>query len=259
VPANTDTRPGALAEGGTLYMAKVAGADRVDVLDPMMGETHRIEWVEIADPDLGPQPYSEAPLAADNEASGPFFQGREQGGMRFSRLEGCWYSAADRVIYIVDTSAGVGEDEDNPGCTGPGFGKGAIWTLDPATDTLSCVFKSDNPVAGNNPDNITVSPRGGVLVCEDGGGVEDGFGPGERLLGLTPAGETYIFAKNNVQLEPADIQKAGKSATFIAADDYRESEWAGATFDPSGRWLFVNVQDPGITFAITGPWERGLL
>ena len=25
------------------------------------------------------------------------------------------------------------------------------------------------------------------------------------------------------------------------------------------RSLFVNIQTPGITFAITGPWERGLL
>jgi secreted PhoX family phosphatase len=36
--------------------------------------------------------------------------------------------------------------------------------------------------------------------------------------------------------------------------DYSGFEWAGATFDPTGKWLFVNIQDPGITFAITGPW-----
>ena len=34
---------------------------------------------------------------------------------------------------------------------------------------------------------------------------------------------------------------------------------SGANFDPSGKWLFVNIQTPGITFAITGPWKRGLL
>jgi hypothetical protein len=22
-----------------------------------------------------------------------------------------------------------------------------------------------------------------------------------------------------------------------------------------GKWLFVNIQNPGITFAITGPWK----
>ncbi len=259
VPNDTSARLGSLEQGGRLFMAKVVGEDKVDLLDPAMGQTHAIEWVEIAEPDADPQPTVEPLVEEGDLSSGPFIQGRELGALRFSRLEGCWYSAADRLVYLVDTSAGIGSDEEDGIIDQAGHGEGAVWTLDPATDTLACVFKSDNPVAGNNPDNITVSPRGGVLLCEDGGGVEDGFGPGERLLGLTPAGETYIFAKNNVMLEPSDIAAAGKSAEFIEADDYREDEWAGATFDPSGRILFVNAQTPGITFAITGPWERGLL
>ena len=41
---------------------------------------------------------------------------------------------------------------------------------------------------------------------------------------------------------------------MIAPDDYRGSEWAGATFSPDGKTLFVNIQTPGVTFAITGPW-----
>jgi len=260
VPADRSGRTGALEQGGTLYMAKVAGLDKYDAMDPTMGETHKIEWVEIAEPDLAPQPFTEVPHAADNEAAGPFVQGRDQGAMRFSRLEGCWYSAADRLVYFVDTAAGVGADEEDfPGYEGPGLGSGAVWTLDPATDTLSCIFTAGDPAAGNNFDNVTVSPRGGVLLCEDGGGYEDAFGPGERLMGLTPAGETYLFAKNNVMLTEADIRGAGKSLEFVKADDHRNNEWAGATFDPSGKWLFVNIQEPGITFAITGPWERGLL
>ena len=85
------------------------------------------------------------------------------------------------------------------------------------------------------------------------------FGFGERLLGLTPAGETFVFAKNNVMLEPSDIQRAGKSREFIEPGHFREREWAGASFDPSGEALFVNIQVPGITFAITGPWRDGTL
>jgi secreted PhoX family phosphatase len=34
----------------------------------------------------------------------------------------------------------------------------------------------------------------------------------------------------------------------------KQNEWAGATFSPDGRWLFANIQTPGVTFAITGPW-----
>jgi secreted PhoX family phosphatase len=259
VPANLDGRLGSLEQGGTLYMAKVAGTEKADLLSPSMGEQHRIEWVEIADPDLAPQPFTEAPFDADNTASGPFVQGRDLGGLRMSRLEGIHYSWRDRVFYIVDTSSGTDMDPESEDFGAIGRGDGSVWAYDPAEETLTCLFQSENPVAGNNFDNVTVSPRGGVLLCEDGGGVEDAFGMGERLMGLTPAGETYIFAKNNVQLTAAEVQAAGKSAEFVAEGDYRDTEWAGATFDPSGQWLFVNMQSPGITFAITGPWERGLL
>jgi secreted PhoX family phosphatase len=33
-------------------------------------------------------------------------------------------------------------------------------------------------------------------------------------------------------------------------------EFAGVTFSPDGETLFVNVQIPGLTFAIWGPWDR---
>ena len=41
--------------------------------------------------------------------------------------------------------------------------------------------------------------------------------------------------------------------------DYRMQEWCGATFSPDGAWLLINIQTPGITFAITGPWRQGVL
>jgi hypothetical protein len=258
VPASAASGPGVLEQGGQLFMAKVAGEDKVDLLNPQMGDSYAIEWVAIDDPDLPPQPFTEPPHDAENTASGPFVQGRDKGALRMSRGEGIWYSARDRLIYIVDTSTGMGEDPDT-GDVIAGRGEGSVWSFDPAADRLTCLFQSENPLAGNNFDNITVSPRGGVLLCEDGGGVEDAFGLGERLMGLTPAGETYVFAKNNIQLTAADIAAAGKSAEFVEEGDHRGNEFAGATFDPSGRWLFVNTQTPGITFAITGPWERGLL
>lgn len=49
---------------------------------------------------------------------------------------------------------------------------------------------------------------------------------------------------------------AGKS---VPEGDHRDSKFCGACRDPSGRTLFVNMQTPGITFAITGPWMRGPL
>ena len=45
----------------------------------------------------------------------------------------------------------------------------------------------------------------------------------------------------------------------VLKGDYRQSEWAGAWYSPDRQWLFVNIQTPGITFAITGPWGAGPL
>jgi hypothetical protein len=93
-----------------------------------------------------------------------------------------------------------------------------------------------------------VTPRGGLLLCEDGNVVAEG----DRLIGLTLEGQTFVFAINNVNLTTA-------YNTRVVARDYRQSEMAGACYSPDGRWLFVNIQSPGITFAITGPWGTGPL
>jgi secreted PhoX family phosphatase len=244
IPNDTGGAVGALERGGRLSMARVAGTRSADLMAPAMGETYRIAWVPIAEPDAGPAMYGE------DVASGPFLQGRDAGALRVSRGEGIWYSGG--AIYMVDTAAG----RDTAGVAGNGLG--AVWRYDPVAETLTAIYVSENPVAGNHPDNITVSPRGGILFCEDGGGATDAFGFGERLMGLTARGESYIFAKNNIMLSAQDIAAAGKSAEFVPPADYRENEWAGACFDRAGT-LFVNIQTPGVTFAITGPWPRGNL
>ena len=60
----------------------------------------------------------------------------------------------------------------------------------------------------------------------------------------------FQFAKNTVVLHG---ERNGISGSFAG------SEFAGACYSPNGQWLFANVQSPGITFAITGPWEAGAL
>ena len=77
----------------------------------------------------------------------------------------------------------------------------------------------------------------------------DGAG---RLLGLTAGGDSWVFAKNNVQLSLDQVIGAGKR---VFPMDYRGEEWAGACFDPAGEVLFVNIQRPCLTLAVWGPWR----
>ena len=60
----------------------------------------------------------------------------------------------------------------------------------------------------------------------------------------------FKFAKNNVTLNGERNGITG---------DFTGSEFAGACYSPDGQWLFANIQSPGITVAITGPWRKGAL
>lgn len=241
LPTDRTPAPGALARGGRLQAARVRGLANADLTAPVLGDECLLEWIDIAAPDADPGAFE------DGQASGPFLQAWAEGALRMSRGEGIWYS--DGKMYLVDTSAG----RDSLGRSGRG--NGCVWQLDLAHMRLQAVFVSEDALVANNPDNITLSPRGGVLLCEDGGGVSDAYGSGNRLLGLSGAG-AYIFAKNNVVLSSSEIAAAGKQ---VVAGDHRGSEFCGACFDSRGEVLFVNVQSPGITFAIWGPWGLGPL
>jgi len=126
--------------------------------------------------------------------------------------------------------------------------EGQVFEIKPATQTLTLIYDSPAQSEAENPDNLVVTPRGSLLLCEDNSGASSN--DAERLLGLTLDGQVYTFAKNNVNVTTS-------LNGVIAPGDYRQSEWAGACFSPDGNWLFVNIQTPGVTFAITGPWNKG--
>jgi secreted PhoX family phosphatase len=77
-----------------------------------------------------------------------------------------------------------------------------------------------------NADNLVMSPWGDLIVCED---TADHCG----LVGVRQDGSQYLIADNA----------------------YSSSELAGVCFSPDGSTMFVNVQYPGKTLAITGPWS----
>ncbi|MGY1424310.1 alkaline phosphatase PhoX [Lysobacter sp. A289] len=248
VPDDTSGRNGSLANGGRLQAARVQGRRNADLCVAAIGDRYQLEWVDIDAPDLDNlvAPASFPDIDPGDTLSGPFAQAWTQGALRMSRGEGIWH--AGDSLFIVDTSTGM----DDSGRKG--HGRGAVWVLDLPSQTLRALFVSGNQLAANNPDNVTVSPRGGVVLCEDGGESLDQYGPGARVLGLTGAGESFYLAKNNAELTSSQIAGAGKQ---VAEGDYRRGEFCGACWDPAGETLFVNIQTPGITLAITGPWQHG--
>lgn len=234
---------GSLALGGVLQMAKVKGVNNVNLATMPVDATVELEWVNIADPDANRGDATGPSGVRILNAAGPFVQGWVQGAARMNRGEGIWY--AQGKVYVMDTAGGA-------------VSRGTIWELDLATQVLKCIYSSPSALVGNMGDNLTVSPRNAILICEDAStAATDAFGFGQRLMGLTGAGDAYIFAKNNINLSEAQLTGAGKLASL--AGDRRGNEFAGACFDPTGRYLFVNIQTPGVTFAITGPWALGPL
>lgn len=210
---------------GRLQMLKVVDQPQANLSGfdaSVLGNIYDVEWVDIADPEghvvTGSQP-----------GNGVFWQGFTQGGAAFQRGEGAWYG--NGLIYWISTSGGPARE-------------GIVWAYDPVAEQLYAFLESDGPATVDNPDNITVSPRGGILLCEDGNA-------GQYMIGVTQDGEaTFRFARNTVVLNGS---RNGITGDFVNA------EFAGATWDPSGEVLFCNIQTPGITFAIWGPWHRGAL
>lgn len=248
VPRDGSGTAGSHEAGGRLQAARVVGRGNADLSTPAVGDEYRLEWIDLENPDASPGELPAGFPDGSGEASGPFLQAWAGGALRMSRGEGICHHAGK--IYVVDTSAGTGLFGRR------GHGDGAVWEYNPRTQMLRAIFVAGTQMIGDNPDNVMVSPRGGMILCENGEPVMDRYGPGTRLLGLTVNGDSYTFAKNHVQLNLGQIHAAGKK---VIPGDYRRAEWCGACFDPAGEVLFANLQVPGITFAIWGPWAKGNL
>jgi len=140
------------------------------------------------------------------------------------KCEGTWWG--DRLVWFV-SSRGDGPDAEEEGDRSAGTHGGQIWAYDPHQRTLRLVVRFEQDDDFEGPDNITVSPHGYAVMCTDG---EDA---NQFLAGITPKGRTFPLAHNRLS----------------------DEEFAGATFSPDGDTLFVNIQVPGTTFAIWGPWR----
>jgi secreted PhoX family phosphatase len=157
----------------------------------------------------------------------------------------------------VSTSGG---DVKNGDVNADGYaeGFGQVWAYRPGHHrdggTLTLVYESSSATELDSPDNLTVTPRGGLIACEDDASsaavdthpLAPGIEHVNRLIGITQRGQAFELAVNVLN----------------------GSELAGVCFSPSGRTLFFNLfgratftEEPveGMTCAVTGPWHRGPL
>jgi secreted PhoX family phosphatase len=173
------------------------------------GTKYRIKWVPVPDRDA-----TSSPVRMQFEEI-----------TRSRKLEGMWWGdgGAYFVASFARTSDGSAAQHD-----------GQVWFLDPDHDTIELKLhfaytETDQDNDPDGPDNITVSAYGGLIIAEDGEGVQ-------HLVGTTDDGEAFFFARNE--------------------DTVENSEFTGPTFSRDRKILFANIQTPGTSFAIQGPFRR---
>jgi secreted PhoX family phosphatase len=150
-------------------------------------------------------------------------RGFASGAALFARGEGAWWG--EDAAWFAMTNGG-------PSRLGqifryrPSEYEGTAREED-APATIELFVEPNDSELVSNADNLCVAPWGDLVLCEDTKGVC-------RLVGVTPRGDFYVLGRN---------ARPGR-------------ELAGACFSPDGSTLFVNVQNPGYTLAIHGPWRR---
>lgn len=211
------------------------------------GTTYKVSWVDVPDRDAKTVSVRKQFNGTWTEVTGKDAAGKNilttvtktDGAdvTRSRKLEGAWWG--DDGAYFVASFARLSDGSLNEH-------DGQVWFFDPdkQTVTLKTIFgvNPDPDVDADNydgPDNITVSPYGGVILAEDGEGLQ-------HLVGVTDAGKSFTLARNDVAI-PDPREPSG----------VRYSEFTGPVFSPDGKVLFANIQSgPGRVFAITGPWGR---
>ncbi|WEV24834.1 DUF839 domain-containing protein [Streptomyces sp. 71268] len=207
---------GSLRAGGVLEAMRVPDVPDLSAIREPGTSFDHVEWVPVPDP-----------LATETPIR---FQDFGKGGITHAqKLEGCYWGGSS--VYFVSSYA-----RSEEGSAGDHFGQ--VWRYDPRRErlTLVIVFGPDTDVAlpGESPDNITLAPSGGLMVCEDGDGAQ-------HVFGLSRRGEVYPMARGRQNLGTPDEPSWG--------------EFAGVTFSPDHRTMYVNCYTPGTTFAVTGPWR----
>jgi secreted PhoX family phosphatase len=225
---------------GTLQMLRVKGQPRYNtIVGQSVGAILTCNWVTINDPD---------PAHAEDDASAVFHQGRAKGGAKFLGGEGCTFRDGGVVFDSSD---------------GGDVGLGQLWQYTPTKRVgqleeegeLVLLYESASRQDLDGPDNLCTSPGGAIVIAEDGN-LKSNF-----IRALLPDNSLITIGENLVAVQRHYLEASGKLYDPTVPDDGPSagdgvgfSEFAGPTFSPDGTWLFINIQVPGITCAITGDW-----
>ena len=216
---------GDLHQGGRLEMLKAHRAPDLR-RGQRVGSQLPVSWVPIDDP-------GRCHSTGTFDQGGVVMQGLAHGASRFLRLEGCLMRSDG--CWFTSTSGGDA-------------GAGQVWRLNTAANLLELMFEVSDRSRIDYPDNICEGPgdpgngaageRSGIVICED-----STRRTRQKLLWLGRDARLLTIAENMTQVDRVD---------------YGASEWAGCCVSPDGKWLFANVQRPGFSVAITGPWDEWL-
>jgi secreted PhoX family phosphatase len=171
---------------------------RLEVAEVLGATEGEVRWHDVPDPEA-----ANTPLRYQVPVSTPF-----DGG------EGAWYDA-DRVYFTTK-------------------GDNRVWQLDLYLNVVSIIYDASDYVYPllQGVDNITVSPRGDILVAED---------------------------KDDMQIVALTVHGSVEPLLQLVGHD--QSEITGPAFDPSASRLYFSSQrgtlgmgSDGFTFEVSGPF-----
>lgn len=211
------TTPGKLVEGGRLQAMAFRDARGSDSSNNEIRLWSVGDWREVVWIDMED---------VESPAGDLRIRGHAAGATLVARGEGIFWG--DDELYLTATSGGPIKRGQILRYVPSRFEGSLGERLRPGR--LQLFVESTDEKAINMGDNLCVAPWGHLVVCEDNYSSEIR----NHVKGVTPDGKLYTIARN----------------VFTG-----NSEFAGAVFSPDGEVLFVNIQYPGITFAIRGPWS----
>lgn len=227
-------KPGKLAEGGQLQALMIRDWKTADTRNKPRAaqrityqDNFSVDWITLEE--------VRSPNGDLNK------RGAKKGAAIFERGEGLVFAekssnksakeSSQKSFYFSATTGGE-----------KGFGQ--VWRYIPSQyegtqkekdhpGKLQLVYESQDRAYLEACDNLAVAPWGDIILCEDSySGAKDQI---NYLRGMTPEGRVYTLAMNA---------------------DKRQGEFCGACFSPDGSTMFVNIQQPGLTLAIRGPWPQ---